>query len=81
MPNAAAAEEAIVGQEGTLLRFLILHRGRPLTKEEIAVHLTRSASVPYRPVPCQVISGACAKGTGPDTQQSRLFREYRFGRS
>jgi hypothetical protein len=40
--NDGGAEEAIAGQEGTVLRLLILHRGRPLTKEEIARHLTRS---------------------------------------
>lgn len=40
--NDGAAEEAIAGQEGTVLRLLILHRRRPLTKEEIARHLTRS---------------------------------------
>jgi len=39
--DAAAAEEAIAGQEGTVLRLLILRRDRPLTKEEIACHLTR----------------------------------------
>ena len=41
-PHETAAEEAIAGQEGTALRVLILHRGRSLTKEEIAHHLTRS---------------------------------------
>ena len=40
--NDGAAEEAIAGQEGTVLRLVLLHRGRPLTKEEIARHLTRS---------------------------------------
>jgi len=40
--DEAAAEEAITGQEGTVLRLLIMHRGRPLTKEEIARHLTHS---------------------------------------
>jgi hypothetical protein len=52
-PHDSAAEEAIAGQEGTVLRLLILYRGRPLTKEEIARHLTRpgrpairSSSVP-----------------------------------
>jgi hypothetical protein len=41
-PNESAAEEVIGGQEGTLLRLLLIHRGDPLTKEEIARHLTRS---------------------------------------
>jgi hypothetical protein len=38
----SAAEEAITGQEGTLLRLLILRRGHPVNKEEIARHLTHS---------------------------------------
>ena len=38
----ADAEEAITGQEGTLLRLLVLRRGRPLSKEEIARQLTRT---------------------------------------
>ena len=41
-PDGSAAEEAITGQEGTVLRLLIMHRGQPLTKDEIARHLTRS---------------------------------------
>jgi hypothetical protein len=36
-----AVEEAIAGQEGIVLRLLVLHQGRSLTKEEIAHHLTR----------------------------------------
>lgn len=40
-PDEAAAEEGITGQEGAALRVLILYRGRPLTKEEMARHLTR----------------------------------------
>jgi hypothetical protein len=45
----SAAEEAIAGQEGTVLRLLILHRGRPLTMEEIARHLTRPGKHAVRP--------------------------------
>jgi len=52
-PDESAAEEAIAGQEGMVLRLLLLYRGRPLAKEEIARHLTRpgkhavsAASVP-----------------------------------
>jgi hypothetical protein len=41
-PDGSAAEEAITGQEGTVLRLLIMHRGHPLTKDEIARHLTRA---------------------------------------
>ena len=41
-PDGAATEEAITGQEGAALRVLILHQGHPLSKEEIARHLTRS---------------------------------------
>lgn len=40
-PDNASLEEAVGGQEGMLLRLLILRRGRPLAKEEIADHLTR----------------------------------------
>jgi hypothetical protein len=41
-PGDADAEEAITGQEGELLRLLLLRRGHPLSKEEIARHLTRT---------------------------------------
>jgi DNA-binding SARP family transcriptional activator len=41
-PDEAAVEEAIAGQEGVVLRLLLLYRGRSLTKEEIARHLMRS---------------------------------------
>jgi DNA-binding SARP family transcriptional activator len=41
-PDHAAVEEAITGQEGAALRVLMLHRGRSLTKEELARYLTRS---------------------------------------
>ena len=40
-PDEGGAEEAIAGQEGTVLRVLVLCQGRSLTKEEIARHLTR----------------------------------------
>src|SRR5271166_1463099 len=40
--HETSAEEPVTGQEGTLLRLLLLRRGRPLTTEEIARHLTRS---------------------------------------
>jgi hypothetical protein len=49
-PNEEAAEEAIVGQEGTLLRILILRRGNPMTTEEIAAHLTRSGKHTVLPI-------------------------------
>src|SRR5579875_3778526 len=42
LPDGAAAEEAVTGQEGTVLRILLLHRGHALTKEEIARHLGHS---------------------------------------
>jgi DNA-binding SARP family transcriptional activator len=48
-PDEAPAEEAIAGQEGTLLRLLILRRGQPLTKEDIARHLTRSGKHSVEP--------------------------------
>jgi hypothetical protein len=41
-PDEGTTEEAITGQEGTVLRLLIMHRGHPLTREEIARHLTHS---------------------------------------
>lgn len=41
-PAGAAAEEPVTGQEGIVLRVLILHRGRSLAKDEIAHHLARS---------------------------------------
>jgi DNA-binding SARP family transcriptional activator len=41
-PDEGAAEESITGQEGTVLRLLILHGDEPLTKEQIARHLTHS---------------------------------------
>ena len=41
-PDGTSAEAAIGGQEGTLLRLLILHSGHSLTNGEIAYHLTRS---------------------------------------
>jgi hypothetical protein len=47
--DETAAEEAIAGQEGTLLRLLILHHGQPLTNEEIAHHLARSSQHRVRP--------------------------------
>jgi DNA-binding SARP family transcriptional activator len=40
-PDEATPEEPIGGQEGIVLRVLILHQGRSLTKDEIARHLTR----------------------------------------
>jgi hypothetical protein len=48
-PDDTAVEGAIAGQEGTVLRLLILHRGHPLTKEEIARHLTRPGKPTIRP--------------------------------
>ena len=39
--SETVGEEAIGGQEGTVLRLLILHRADPLTREQIARHLTR----------------------------------------
>ena len=38
--DETSAEEPITGQEGTLLRLLLLRRGHPLSTEEIARHLT-----------------------------------------
>jgi hypothetical protein len=40
--DADTAEEALTGREGAILRTLILYRGHPLSKEEIARYLTRS---------------------------------------
>ena len=40
--DETSAEEPITGQEGTLLRLLLLRRGHPLGTEEIARHLSRS---------------------------------------
>lgn len=48
-PDGTDAEEAIGGQEGAVLRLLILHRGHRLTKEEIAHHLTRPGKPAIRP--------------------------------
>ena len=48
-PDEAAAEEPIAGQEGTVLRLLLLHRKNSLTTEEIARHLTRSGAHTVRP--------------------------------
>ena len=42
LPGEGAAEEAITGQEGIVLRVLILHHRRSLAKDEIAHHLRRS---------------------------------------
>lgn len=41
-PDDATAEESITGQEGAVLRLLVMHRGHPLTNREIARHLTHS---------------------------------------
>jgi hypothetical protein len=41
-PDDVAPEESITGQEGKVLRLLIMHRGRALNREEIARHLTHS---------------------------------------
>ncbi len=51
-PGDADAEEAITGQEGELLRLLLLRRGHPLSKEEIARHLTRTGK--HRVLPSSV---------------------------
>ena len=40
--DESATENLISGQEGILLRLLMLHRGHPLNREDIARHLTRS---------------------------------------
>jgi len=48
-PNDAATEEAISGQEGAVLRLLILHRGHALSTEQIARHLTRPGKHTIRP--------------------------------
>ena len=40
--DETSAEKPVTGQEGTLLRLLLLRRGHPLSTEEIARHLTRS---------------------------------------
>jgi hypothetical protein len=48
-PDEAAAEEPISGQEGTVLRLLLLHRKNSLTREEIARHLTRRGLRAVRP--------------------------------
>ena len=47
LPGEGAAEEAITGQEGIVLRVLILHHRRSLAKDEIAHHLRRSGRSPY----------------------------------
>lgn len=49
LPGEGAAEEAVTGREGTVLRVLLLHRGHSLTKEEIAQHLERSGRNAVRP--------------------------------
>lgn len=50
LPGEAAPEEPITGQEGIVLRVLILHHGRSLSKDEIAHHLTRSGKHVVSPV-------------------------------
>lgn len=40
--DETATEEPVTGQEGMVLRVLILHQGRSLAKDEIARHLARS---------------------------------------
>jgi DNA-binding SARP family transcriptional activator len=39
-----AVEQTVFGQEGMVLRVLILHQGRALAKDEIARHLTRRSN-------------------------------------
>jgi DNA-binding SARP family transcriptional activator len=68
--DAAAAEEAIAGQEGTVLRLLILHRGRPLTKEEIARHLTRPGKRAVSPGSVPGYIRRLRKRIGPDRIRS-----------
>ena len=51
-PAGTAAEEAITGQEGALLRLLLLRRGHPLSKEEIGRQLTRTGK--HRVLPSSV---------------------------
>jgi DNA-binding SARP family transcriptional activator len=40
--DETATEETVTGQEGMVLRVLVLHQGRSLAKDEIARHLARS---------------------------------------
>ena len=68
--DAAAAEEAIAGQEGTVLRLLILHRGHPLTKEEIARHLTRPGKRAVSPGSVPGYIRRLRKRIGPDRIRS-----------
>ena len=70
--DAAAAEEAIAGQEGTVLRLLILHRGRPLTKEEIARHLTRPGKRAVSPGSVPGYIRRLRKRIGPDRIRSAV---------
>ncbi len=51
-PAGTDAEEAITGQEGALLRLLLLRRGHPLSKEEIGRQLTRTGK--HRVLPSSV---------------------------
>lgn len=48
-PDDGAAEEPVTGQEGIVLRILILHQGRSLTKDEIAHHLARPGKAAVSP--------------------------------
>ena len=72
----AAAESLIGGQEGILLRLLILHRGRPVTREAIARQLTRSGrgTVDSGSVPAYI--GRLRNRIGADSVRSEAGYSY-----
>jgi DNA-binding SARP family transcriptional activator len=65
-PDEGAAEETIPGQEGMVLRLLLLYRGRSLTKEEIARHLTRPGKHAVSPASVPGYITRLRRKIGPD---------------
>ena len=76
--DEAAAEEVIGGQEGVLLRLLILYRGHPLTTDEIARHLTRTGRRAVNPDSVPAYAGRLRNRIGPGFVRN-IVGGYSFG--
>jgi hypothetical protein len=68
--DGSAADDLISGQEGALMRLLILHRGHSLTREDIARHLSRPGRPAVSPDSVPAYIGRLRSRTGPDFVRS-----------
>jgi DNA-binding SARP family transcriptional activator len=68
--DGSVADDLISGQEGTLMRLLILRRGRSLTREDIARHLSRPGRPAVSPDSVPAYIGRLRSRIGPDLVRS-----------